>query len=320
MRNAIGAFSSAAYRECRLACSRFGGGFIALALAIAIPSFCQAQVTGLGSAADYGILENGGTVMVHSGMSVTDLNTLGVPSSSGNVGLLSPGTLEIHSDASMTIGGTLSYTGTSTSGYPVDLINSSTSSFSAAGGEVGNQNTSLSSAWTAATTASSADGALASTTSIVSNAITGTQAVNVVNVSSITSDLTIHGSASQVFVINVGSGGINLSNVSLSGGATANDVLFNVTGGGSVTLGGGTVNGTFLVTGSGSVQMTATTLNGALIVGSGGISVPDSATINTEAFTGVSTPELPTISMAGVACLLVLGRAGLQRVKRARAA
>ncbi len=318
MRNAIRATKSAARRTRHLSSSQFSAAFVALALAISTPSFCLAQVTGLGSAANYGILEDNGQIQVHSGTaSVT--TSLGA---SGNVGLLqgsgSATQIIVHSDASMTVGGTLSY---SESALPVQL-NPPNSTF-IAGSEVGSQGSSLTSAWGAATSASSADGALASTTSISSNTITGTQAVNVVNVSSITSDLTISGTASQVFVINV-TGSIGLSNVSLSGGVTANNVLFNITGGGSVMLGGGTVNGTFLDT-AGGITLNGTTLNGALISGgASGISISSdsSVKITTDSFTAgsVSTPELPTISMASVACLLVLGGAGLRRVRRARAA
>ncbi len=66
------------------------------------------------------------------------------------------------------------------------------------------------------------------------------------------------------------------------------------------------------------------TLNGALIAGgtdnTGGISFGGNSTINTDPFSPTPTPEMPTIAMAAVACLLVLGGAGLRRVGRLRAA
>ncbi len=67
---------------------------------------------------------------------------------------------------------------------------------------------------------------------------TGNAIVDVATINTTTLTLTGNGSGTQVFVINV-SGSVTLTNVVLAGGVTANQVLFNITGTGSVTLGGG---------------------------------------------------------------------------------
>jgi hypothetical protein len=143
-----------------------------------------------------------------------------------------------------------------------------------------------------------------------------------VNVQSITNDLNIHGTAGQIFVINVTSHNgtaINLNNVTLTG-VTPNDVIFNVTGNGSITFGGGTVNGTFLENGTGSVTLGSnTTLTGAILT-AGTVTSLNNVTLNAAPPAAVGAPELPSVAMAGVACLLILGRAGLGRIRRARAA
>jgi len=340
---------------------RFGSGFVALALAIATPSFCQAQVTGLGSAANYAILVDNGTgngtagdtnaqeIQLHSHAMVN------IPGSNGNVGLVNGAGIQLLGTsgstpyASMTIGGTLYYDSTAwsppASTNPIILSVNPGNTFTATGGQTGvAKSTSppdaLTAAWTAATNASTANASLASTpgvttssSSINGSSVAGTVAV--VNLSSInTTTLTItgNGTGNQFFLINV-SGSISLTNVVLAGGVTANQVLFNDTGNAGITLGAGTVYGTFLDTSTNSsnpgITVNGTTLNGELIVGgtdnTGGIqfSSSSSSTINmtpimTEAV--VATPELPTISMASVALLLVLGGAGFRRVRRTRAA
>jgi hypothetical protein len=333
MRIAISAANNVAARAGGVSRWRGIPGFvalIALLLAIATPSLSHAQVTGLGSAADYGILENGGQIFVHSGttqLSVGDGST-------GNVGVIGANggattSIVINPGGSFAVSGAFNYSQSSLMGGAVQN-NSSTNAFTY-GSATGNDGTALGVAWSAATTASAKDAGLTPTqTSITSNQINGgTNPVTVASVSSIGSSgspmaLTISGTASQVFVINV-SGNIYLSSVTLSGGVTANDVLFNVTGSGhNVTLGAGIVSGTFLDTGGG-ITLNGTTLYGALIAGGSGdlgvgVTSNDAASIHADAFAPVAAPELPTVWMAGVACLLVLGRARLRRIKRARAA
>jgi hypothetical protein len=321
MKIAIDGYAQSTARARGGAHSRIVSGAVALfafAVFAATPSFCHAQVTGLGSAASYGLLEDGGSVNVNGLPSFNSVKgNIGLQSATVNVGLLN----------SLSVSGT-AYEG---SGVTINAngLFQGQGSFSANSTASGPQTPlALAAAFTAATSASSSDKALAFTTTISSNnVITGTQAVNVVNVSSISHDLTISGNANQVFVINVtgngnGNGGIKLSNVILSGGVTANDVLFNITGKGNVSLGSGTVNGTFLDTGSGSISLNGTKVYGEIIAGSGGVTTTNSAAINAEPFAGgaaVAAPELPSIAMAGAACLLLLGRAAVARFKRSRA-
>jgi hypothetical protein len=328
MRDAFGGLNGAAHRVCWMSGLRLSLGFVGLAFAMATPSLCQAQVTGLGSAANYGILvDNGGPGSTNiSELQIHSSQTLNVPGSGGNVGLVNGAGIALLGTpppGSMTMGGTLYYDGAVLSN-PIYLPGGkSSANFSAAGGEVGTNETALSAAWTSAKAASTADAALASNTTLTGgNTINGSAAVNVVSVSSInTTTLTINGNASQVFVINVtGSAGSALTNVMLSGGVSANHVLFNITGTGSITFNaGGTVNGTFLDTSSSTsgITLKGTTLNGELIVGgtdnTGGIQISGNSTINTASFSPVG--ELPTISMGSVALLLVLG-AGVHRARR----
>jgi hypothetical protein len=373
MGSAMGASNSAALRVCRVCSLRFSNGFVALALAMAIPSFCQAQVTGLGSAANYAILVNNGTgngtagdtnaaeIQLHSHAIVN------IPGSHGNVGLVNGAGIQLLGTsgstpyASMTIGGTLSYDSTawsapaSTNPILLSVSGSPGNTFSAAGGQTGiAKSTSppdvLTAAWAAAVNASTMNYALTPTQTLAaitgsSATISGSAGTNVISVPSINlsggSDiLTISGNASQFFLINVTAStgtALNVTSILLSGGVTASNVLFNFNPSlttASVTFAsGGTVNGTFLDTASGAagsgVTLQGTTLNGELIVGgtdnTGGIqfSSSSSSTINmtpimTESV--VATPELPTISMASVALLLVLGGAGFRRVRRFRAA
>ena len=282
--------------------------FVALVVSTATPSLCQAQVASLGSAANYGLLDAGGTVNIGSTFSIFDTTT-----SYGGVGLGN------NTDVNLSLLSSLKVNGTLTEGSNVQ--------FSGLGGvtattTVTGAGSTLSSAWTAAQSASTSYSKMTATTSISNNTITATGAVTVVNVQSITNDLNIHGTAGQIFVINVTSHNgtaINLNNVTLTG-VTPNDVIFNVTGNGSITFGGGTVNGTFLENGTGSVTLGSnTTLTGAILT-AGTVTSLNNVTLNAAPPAAVGAPELPSVAMAGVACLLILGRAGLGRIRRARAA
>jgi hypothetical protein len=131
--------------------------------------------------------------------------------------------------------------------------------------------TNLSQAVTDAQNAAASAAAQTATGSVPGNVITdnttfnGSPGQNVLNVNGITlnnGNFTIHGSASDSFVINVAgnitvNGGAN-SSILLSGGVTPNNVLFNVTGTGhNVTFtGGGTLNGRFLDLGGASASTT----------------------------------------------------------------
>ena len=295
--------------------------FVALVVSIATPSLCQAQVTGLGSAANYGLLDAGGTVNIGSNAT---LNFFDTTTSYVGVGLGS------NTNVYFSVGSSLDVKGTLTEGSNVQ--------FSGLGGvnattTVTNAGSTLSSAWTAAQSASTTYSGMTPTISgITSNSISATGAVTVADYHYLTGDssgnLTISGTAGQIFIINVtgSSNGyaINLSNIKLQG-VSANDVVFNVTGTGKIDLGAGTsststVNGTFLENGTGPITLEQnTTLNGAVLT-AGTVTSFNNVTLNAAPIAAVSAPELPSVAMAGVACLAILGRAGLRRIRRACAA
>jgi choice-of-anchor A domain-containing protein len=155
---------------------------------------------------------------------------------------------------------------------------------------------------------------------IGSTTFTGQAGQNVVNLTNIiltNGTFTISGNSSETFVFNV-SGSIILTNSSivLANGVTANHVIFNVTSPstGAVTLTTSNVNGTFLA------------LNDAITVTNGS---SDGAFISEKAITitndpyrasplAASAPEMPTIMMAGLGCLVLLGSVGLRELKRKR--
>jgi hypothetical protein len=98
--------------------------------------------------------------------------------------------------------------------------------------------------------------------------ITGNGGLNVVYVANIrNTQLTLSGTANDIFVINV-SGGIQNQTMTLSGGVTASHVLFNLTGtSGNVlqTGGGSALYGTYLATHGGQFECAQLNLTGALI-------------------------------------------------------
>jgi hypothetical protein len=143
-----------------------------------------------------------------------------------------------------------------------------------------------------ARTASAAAAALSPTQTFRSinraTTITGNGSLNVVNVNGdVNASLTLSGGANDVFIINV-RGDLNLGSgqsITLSGGVTANNVLFNFVGGrGSVTARSGSViNGTLLALHR-DVELGGT-VNGEVIAG-GEVDLRGHATINQCSFTG----------------------------------
>lgn len=104
--------------------------------------------------------------------------------------------------------------------------------------------------------------------------INGNGGMNVIDVGSIqNANLTINGSANDYFVFNV-SGQIQTNQVmSLTGGVTASQILWNLTGTGTVlqTSGGNVLVGTFMATNGGQFQFSELQLNGELINTGGNI-------------------------------------------------
>ncbi|HVS35504.1 MAG TPA: choice-of-anchor A family protein, partial [Gemmataceae bacterium] len=186
----------------------------------------------------------------------------------------------------------------------------------------------LSAANSAALNAASTFAALTPTQSVPSGAISGTTTVsaanpgglNVLNVTGINlgngQTLTLSGSAGSQFVVN-DSGGLTLNSgaIALSGGVTADDVVFNMINGGAVSTSGGLNNESVLnglvLDATGKIQLTPGLVNGE-IVGGDNINLASGATINNTPTPAVAPapPSLVLMSLGGLAFigLTVLSR------------
>jgi Ice-binding-like len=201
-------------------------------------------------------------------------------------------------------------------------------------------NTSLSTATTNATQASAAAAALTSKTGSAamlthtptSYTFTG-WATNVPNFYTFSSALNlagatinINGSANQQFVLNFANGfSFTGVTINLSGGLTAQNLIFNVTGG-SVAMTGSTFLGTLLDLSKNSVSITGSSVQGSVIA-NGNVSLTGGSIVASSSGSSsgggdpptVSAPESPTIVMAGLACLAAAG-SGLYRRRQRKLA
>jgi hypothetical protein len=145
----------------------------------------------------------------------------------------------------------------------------------------------------------------------------GQNVVNLTGINLTNATFAINGTSTETFIFKV-SGAITLTNsvIKLSG-VSASQVLFDVTTkGGAVTLTNSTSNGTFLDL-NGPIKITGGSTTGALI-SEGSITIT-SDKVNSQPM-AVAAPEMPTILMGGLAGLLMLARAGRDRLRRRRAA
>jgi fibronectin-binding autotransporter adhesin len=239
----------------------------------------------------------------------------------GNVGVGQGGSLSFNGGNTPTINGTV-FLGTGAT----DGISGTTSQADA------NLTTAVS---TAIGTASAAYQAMSATQGSLSSSggnltITATTTVNVVDVTSLASGgITLKGTASDIFIINVASlgsinGGVTLENLSggTSGAVTANNVLFNVENSSSnpVSL-SGTLNGTFLVPNATVSFGGGGTLTGAILDGqtvSVDFNAETSTTIISDTFSGlavVAAPE-PAPLVKAISGLVTVGLWGLVRRKK----
>lgn len=145
--------------------------------------------------------------------------------------------------------------------------------------------------------------------------ITGNGGLNVIDVTNIhNAPLTLSGSASDYFIINVSGEFQTNQAMTLAGGVAASQVLFNLTGTGTVlqTSGGDQLYGTFLATDGGQFQFSELDLDGALIDTDGNVQFVSGSKIGTfDPFTVPSpVPEPSTLSLFCVA-LVGLGGIGL---------
>jgi hypothetical protein len=133
--------------------------------------------------------------------------------------------------------------------------------------------------------------------------ITGTSGTNVIDVANIqNAPLTINGPSNAQFVFNV-SGQIQTNQtMTLTGGVTAGNVLFNLTGSsGSVlqTSGGDALVGTFLATRGGQFQFSELNLNGELINTDGNVQLVSGSKISPPATPIPGTLPLMATALVG---------------------
>lgn len=149
-------------------------------------------------------------------------------------------------------------------------------------------------------TATQSFGSITSTT-----IINGNGGLNVISIASLqNANVTINGTANDTFVFNV-AGNFSTNRVfTLSGGVSASNLLFNLTGtSGNIfqTSGGAGLVGTFLATRGGNFQFSNLVLDGALINTAGNIQFVSGSTMSFNPF--IPTPGSAVImATAGVIC------------------
>ena len=152
--------------------------------------------------------------------------------------------------------------------------------------------------------------------------ITGTSNLNVIDVGSggiQNANFTINGSANQTFVFNV-TGNIQTNRVeTLTGGVTANHILFNLLGSsGNIfqTSGGDQLEGTFLATRGGGFQFSNLDLDGQLIMGdANGVLTPGGGNVQLVSGSKISTfsPFTPsTVPEPSTWAMMILGLAAFR--------
>ena len=282
-------------------------GITAVLLVLSSSSSALADTFGLGTAGpgNWGILETGANqVSMANGTNIT-VNP-GATSSQANLGINSGG--KLNQSGTVTIAGAYyKFTGNS---------DSTTNGLTVAGGTLTGPtvNSTLTTAAADATAASTTLAGLppnqtlgtitASTT--ISATVPGRNVINLTDINmGNNTTLTLSGSATQSFVINVtGTSQVTLSNVSLVGGLTPANVIFNVLNGDTVTdPNPDVVNGTIMDI-NGSISITNNdTINGELISGKQ-ISLSNNSDVEV----------VPTVPEASTAAHFTLGPLSLAAV------
>lgn len=277
---------------------------LALALTFAVSSPCLAQTTlNLGAAGGYSIFE------VNPGGNNSNSQTINVTASSVN-GSVALGAYTGYTANSVSIAGSV-YEGSNVSGSSLGLtVGGLTHTNVTALGTAGTPAASQAATTAAGETSNATIVEKGSNVSISGNAsVVGYTFSSNPNLSG--STITISGNSSQQFILNF-QNGLTLANTTivLTGGVNSNNIFFNVTGG-NVSITESTVQGTFLdMVSRGGTEPTMTFSNDSL---QGSIVTDTNLTISD---TSIVAPELPTIMMAGIACLFLLGKAGLDCGRR----
>jgi hypothetical protein len=265
------------------------------------PAWADYIGTELGAAAGFAVLD------ISTGGNVSIANAANAGSIVGNVGVAGT-TSGNFSDWGTPITGSLYLGGSQTANFSGGVT--------ASGGILNGQSTLLSAAASAATSASTTFSGLTPTQSVAGGQITGTTitagnqgGLNVINLSNISLGngqvLTLNGSAGTEFILD-DSGGMSLNSaqIVLTGGLTANDVVYNVTGNTVQTSGGlnneSVLAGTILAPNE-NVQLTPGALTGE-IIGGKNISIASGASVS-----GVHVGAPAPVIGAGLPAFLLLG-------------
>ena len=220
----------------------------------------------------------------------------------------------VYHDSSVVNFNTLNQFGASTP--PSQLVSGPTPASSVTGAALAVANSVA--AFAAALTPTQTFTSITSTTTF-----TGSGGLNVINVGSIqNAPITISGGANDFFVINV-SGSYNTNRpMTLTGGVTADHILWNFTGtSGAVfqTSGGDqTLYGTFLATDGGQFQFSNLGLDGELINTDGDIQLVSGSQIGTQAgfVTPLSSTPLPAALPLFATGLGAMGLFGWRRKRK----
>jgi hypothetical protein len=268
-------------------------------------SSALADTFGLGTAGpgNWGILETGASQVSLSNNTGITVNS-GATSSQANLGINSGG--KLNQSGTVVVQGTYYKFSTNS--------DSTTSGFTAVGGVNTTSNSKLTTAAADATAASTTLAGLtpnqtlgtitANTT--ISATVPGRNVVNLIDINMGSGTiLTLSGSATQSFVINVtGTSNVSFANVSLVGGLTAANVIFNVLNGDTVT------------------DNSPDVVNGIIMDINGTVSITNNDTINGEVISGKQisfsnnsdVEVVPTVPEASTAAYFTLGPLSLAAV------
>jgi hypothetical protein len=276
-------------------------GFFGLlgALLIAFPGAAQAIPAGLdlGTDNNFAFIDLGSSTLGWNSGPVggSVLFGLGLHAnlSGGNNGGLTNGGVLFH-DSSANISGSLQNPVTET------LVPSTTTSNAA----------------TIAQNVSSFASSLAATQSVgttinSTTTITGNGGLNVIDVANITNaKLTLSGTANDFFVFNVSNAVMTNQPMTLTGGVSAANILFNLTGTGTVfqTSGGDVSFGTYLATNGGKFQFSNLNLTGRLINIGGDVQLVSGSMIPV-----VPVPEPGTLALVGIGAIAFASAAKASR-------